>query len=92
LFLFVLFSAVSTKAQTAPGSRITQPVDDHVRVTLKGNVHPLAQSQFDQGAVPDAFPVERMLLILQRPPDRESASLGGQGFSPGVTRSKAVGL
>src|SRR5579864_6147099 len=73
LLLFVLFTASSTKAQTPPGSRVTQPVDDHVRVTLQGNVHPLAQLQFDQGAVPDAFPVERMLLILQRPPDRELA-------------------
>ncbi|MGB9067755.1 MAG: Ig-like domain repeat protein [Candidatus Acidiferrales bacterium] len=60
------------QAQTLPASRITQPIDDNVRVTLKGNVHPLAQPRFDQGAVPDSFPVQRALLILQRSPDRES--------------------
>ncbi|MGO9086500.1 MAG: Ig-like domain repeat protein [Candidatus Sulfotelmatobacter sp.] len=60
-------------AQSQPGSRITQPIDDHIRVTLRGNVHPLAQARNDQGAVPDAFLVERMLLLVQRPPERESA-------------------
>jgi subtilase family serine protease len=60
------------QAQAPLASRITQPIDDNVRVTLKGNVHPLAQPRFDQGAVPDSFPVERALLILERSPDSES--------------------
>jgi hypothetical protein len=60
-------------AQAPPSSRITQPIDDRVRVTLKGNVHPLAQARYDQGAAPDDVPMERMLLVLQRGPGQESA-------------------
>jgi subtilase family serine protease len=40
---------------------------------LKGNVHPLALPRYDQGAVSDSFPAERMLLVLQRSPERETA-------------------
>jgi hypothetical protein len=72
LVLVVAFTESLALAQTRPGSRITQPVDDHVRVTLKGNVHPLARPRYDQGAVPDSFPVEHALLILQRSPERET--------------------
>jgi subtilase family serine protease len=60
-------------AQTSPVSRITQPINDAVRVTLKGNVHPMAQAPFDLGTVPDAFPASRMVLLLQRSPEREAA-------------------
>jgi subtilase family serine protease len=73
LFLLIAFSASSACAQTPPGSRITQLINEQVRVTLKGNVHPLAQSRYDTGTVPDSFPVERMLLLLQRSPERETA-------------------
>jgi Pro-kumamolisin, activation domain/Bacterial Ig-like domain (group 3) len=60
-------------AQTAPASRITQPINDAVRVPLKGNVHPLAQARFDLGTVSDSFPASRMLLLLRRSPEREAA-------------------
>jgi subtilase family serine protease len=60
-------------AQTGPASRITQPMNDAVRVTLKGNVHPLAQAHFDLGTVPDSFPASRMVLLLKRSPEREAA-------------------
>jgi len=60
-------------AQTGPDSRITQPINDSVRVTLKGNVHPLARARFDLGTVPDSFPATRMVLLLQRSPEREAA-------------------
>jgi trimeric autotransporter adhesin len=72
LCLIGVLCAFST-AQTAPPSRITQPVNDGLRVTLKGNVHPLAQARFDLGAVADSFPASRMLLLLQRSPEREAA-------------------
>lgn len=61
------------QGQTQPGSRIRQPIEDHVRVALKGNVHPLAHPRFDMGAVADSFAVARMLLLLQRSPEKESA-------------------
>jgi pro-kumamolisin-like protein/Big-like domain-containing protein len=54
-------------------SRITQPVDEANRITLRGNTHPLARPQFDQGAVADSQPIRRMLLLLQRSPDQETA-------------------
>jgi len=75
-FIFATFiGAISTVtgAQSQPASRITQPIDDRVRVTLKGNVHPLAQARYDQGLVADSFPADRMLLLLERSPDRELA-------------------
>ncbi|MGA8860469.1 MAG: S53 family peptidase [Candidatus Sulfotelmatobacter sp.] len=44
--------------------RITSFIDDDQRVTLRGNVHPLAQAQYDAGAVATDFPMEHMLLTL----------------------------
>lgn len=70
LFLLIVCSLGRAQAQAA--SRITQPIDDHVLVTLKGNVHPLAQARFDLGAVADSFAASRMLLILQRSQENEA--------------------
>ena len=44
--------------------RITSFIDDDQRVTLRGNVHPLALAQYDAGAVAPDFPMEHMLLNL----------------------------
>ena len=41
--------------------------------TLSGNVHPLARPEFDQGALSDAAPLRRMVLVLQRGPQQEQA-------------------
>lgn len=73
LLVITAFAACSVFAQTPPRSRIAQPIDEQVRVTLKGNVHPQAKPRYDRGAVADSFPVERMLLLLQRSPERETA-------------------
>ncbi|HLV87746.1 MAG TPA: Ig-like domain repeat protein [Candidatus Sulfotelmatobacter sp.] len=76
LLKLILVSAILSgllHAQKAPASRITRPIDDRFRVALKGNVHPLAQARYDQGPVPDSFAADRMLLLLQRPPEREFA-------------------
>src|SRR6266851_8887476 len=54
-------------------ARITQAVDENNLVVLKGNVHPLARAEFDQGAVADGQPLNRMLLLLRRSADQESA-------------------
>ena len=74
-YLLPVFAATSSLAlaQTQVSSRIMQPIDDGARVTLTGNTHPLAQSRYDHGAVSDSFPVERMLLMLQRPTERETS-------------------
>ncbi len=73
LLLAAAFAGGLALAQIEPRSRITQPIDERVRITLKGNVHPFAQPEYDLGAVADSLPVERMFLILQRPPERETA-------------------
>ena len=76
LGLLVIVAACSPTlglTQIPPRSRITQPIDERVRVTLKGNVHPLAQPRYDHGVVPDSFPAERMLLALQRLPEQQAA-------------------
>jgi hypothetical protein len=54
-------------------SRVTETVDDLQTVRLRGNVHPVAKAQFDQGALPDSQPMGRMLLLLQRSADQESS-------------------
>ncbi len=69
----ISFSSLTSWAQTAnaPG-RITQAVDMQNMVTLRGNTHPLARPEFDQGAAPDSLPMERMLLVLQRSTEQEA--------------------
>jgi subtilase family serine protease len=52
---------------------LTHPIDETKLTTLKGNTHPLARAQFDQGAAPSDLPMERMWLVLKRSPDQEAA-------------------
>ena len=52
---------------------ITQPIDDGQLEILPGNVHPLAQPAYDQGAAPADLPMERMLLVLKRSAAQQSA-------------------
>src|SRR6202051_2037738 len=63
----------SASQATSRPSRITQAIDEKQLVLLHGNVHPLAQTKFDRGAVSDAQPLDRMLLLLQRAPEQEAA-------------------
>ncbi len=87
--VFFLSSASPASAQNAnltPGSaqtqtstsptvppRITQAIDESNRVTLRGNVHPLARPEYDQGTVSEAMPMKRILMLLQRSAEQESA-------------------
>ena len=65
-------SAAAIQASSVP-ARITQAIDEAQLVRLKGNVHPLARPEFDQGPVSDATPMKRMMLLLQRSPEQEAA-------------------
>jgi subtilase family serine protease len=47
-----------------PRDRITSFIDDEQKVTLHGNMHPLALAQYDAGAVAPDYPMEHMLLTL----------------------------
>src|SRR5436853_614809 len=75
LFISILaLSCGHAAAQTTSiPARITQAVDENNLVVLKGNVHPLARPEFDQGPVAEAQPLNRILLLLQRSAAQESA-------------------
>ena len=66
-------SAAASAQTTAIPARITQAIDEKQLVHLKGNVHPLARAEFDQGAVSDSTPMNRMLMLLQRSPEQQAA-------------------
>ena len=68
----VLLSSITAIGQT-PAARVTQPVDLEQLVTLRGNTHPLARPEFDQGAAPDSLPMQRILLVLQRSAEQNAA-------------------
>src|SRR5713101_3742642 len=59
--------------QNRVAARVTETVDDTNRMVLRGNVHPQARAEFDTGVVADAQPVTRMLLLLQRSEEQETA-------------------
>ncbi len=72
LIFFIPFrSCPAQNAVAVP--RIVQPVNEKQTVILKGNIHPLARAEFDQGPVADTQPMNRMLLLLQRGPEQEAA-------------------
>ncbi len=54
-------------------TRLTKPIDNGARVTLRGTVHPLARSGNDRGAAPDGLPLERLQILLKRSDAQESA-------------------
>jgi|HubBroStandDraft_6_1064221.scaffolds.fasta_scaffold01313_6 hypothetical protein len=64
---------VSAAQQIGSPARITQTVDESNLVALKGNVHPLARAEFDRGPAPPDLRMDRMLLVLKRSPEQESA-------------------
>ena len=74
---FVLGTAVpalcANPPQSQPVARITEPINDNVRVVLKGSVHPLAQPQYDKGVVMPSMPMDRMLLVLKRSAAQDKA-------------------
>ncbi len=75
ILILLLGSAFSlpVTAQTQATPLITHAIDGTKVVTLRGNVHPLAQARFDVGSAPASTPARRLLLLLNRPPDREAA-------------------
>jgi len=74
LFLCLILAPVFSWAQApVQESRIVQRVSESALVTLRGNTHPLAQAQYDQGAAPADLPMARMLLVLKRSDTQESA-------------------
>jgi hypothetical protein len=82
--LLLTLSCLQARAQTTAAqsaaeqtkrvpARVTETVDDTNRVALRGNVHPHARAEFDRGAVADAQPVTRIMLLFQRSAEQEAA-------------------
>ncbi len=76
--LSIAFCLQTAHAQTVQSGRhtrvlITQKIDEGKLVTLRGNMRPEANAANDRGLVPGNFPMEHMLLQLQRPPELETA-------------------
>lgn len=73
ILLFASFISLSAFAQIQPKSLVTQRIDESNLVALRGSVRPLTQGAKDRGIVSDSFAAGRMLLLLNRPPEREAA-------------------
>jgi len=90
-FLFLAIACLVRPLKSA-GQELARPlavqaIDETKLVALPGTVHPLAQSHFDQGSVLDSFAVDRILLMLNRPREREEAlrQFLTEAHSPGST-------
>src|ERR1700741_3260226 len=57
----------------APAPLITQTIDESQLTVLTGNTHPMARREFDLGTAPATLPMERMLLVLKRSEEQETA-------------------
>jgi hypothetical protein len=73
VLLVLLRPFARMNAETPPSRLVSEAIDETRLITLDGNVHPLAQPRYDRGAVPDALPAQRILLLLNRPAAREAA-------------------
>jgi subtilase family serine protease len=72
--VFLLPSLARTQAQANNRvPRINSIIDENNVVTLRGNTHPLARAENDRGEAPGSLPTQRMLLVLKRSRDQESA-------------------
>src|ERR1700732_4120660 len=52
---------------------ITEALDEGHLTVLRGNTHRLARPEFDLGTAPARLPMERMLLVLKRSSEQETA-------------------
>lgn len=71
VWLSLCLNAVAQSAQ--PASRITAPIDNSNRVTLTGNVHPMALARFDRGPAPVSTATGRISLVLRRSAGQQQA-------------------
>ena len=71
LRLLLIFAAPIAAAPRPALS--AQRAEAEERVVLPGNVHPLATPDRDVGPVDPATPLDRMILVLRRPPAAEAA-------------------
>src|SRR5277367_7175704 len=70
--LVLLVSLGAVRSAAAQESRLTQPVNEHALVTLRGTVHPLANPDNDRGAASPDMQLDRLQLVLKRSPQQEA--------------------
>lgn len=70
--VILLVLVIPVVAQEHVRRLISAPINEKQLVTIHGTVHPLAQPRYDAGSLPDSFPINRMLLLLNRPGEREA--------------------
>jgi subtilase family serine protease len=68
---FTILLASGAFGQAIP--QVVEPIDNTQRVTLSGNLHPLARAEFDRGAADSGLPMGRILLLLKRSAAQETA-------------------
>ncbi len=82
LFVFVAFAALGVlfsgvrkmlAQSNLPPSMVTRAIDETQRVSLRGNVVPMARAANDQGTVAPNKQIDHMLLVLKRSPEQETA-------------------
>jgi len=73
LFAAVSVATLAHAQRIAPDVRITGPIDTNQRVLLKGNVLPVANSANDRGAVSASLPMQDLVLVLSRSPEKQAA-------------------
>src|SRR5438445_13164127 len=73
VLLLLILAAFASAQENNVRPLIVQAVDDSQLTTIKGNTHPLARAQFDRGVAPPDLPMQRMLLVLKRSDEQESA-------------------
>ena len=68
-----VFLGVAALAATPVSAATPRVIDDADTVILPGNVPPLARPELDAGPADPALPMERMILSLRSPSERQSA-------------------
>src|SRR4029077_7684405 len=67
-------SPLFSVGQTGPKrALVTQPVEESKLTVLRGNRYPIARAEDDRGAAAASLPMQRMLLVMKRSPELETA-------------------
>ena len=66
-------STASLRAQAGASAPREKAPAGEPRISLAGNTHPLARSEFDRGPAPPEMAADRMLLILRRSAPKQAA-------------------
>jgi subtilase family serine protease len=71
--LLALSSFIWLAPLHAQRTLLTAPVDEAARMVLRGNIHPLAQAEFDRGQVSDSDSTGTLVLVLGRSAAQQAA-------------------